>query len=123
MVFVPMMHQQESVRETRHSRELGQRVDDAVREYKRLHPELSDADVRAALLTSLRRSGAQDDTRQRRMVIVLLAALVAAFTGVALNGGFAGPGDTQIFRYLGLVAAIAAIAIAIIRSVRRNSDG
>ena len=38
------------LQETRHSRELSRRIEDAVRDYQRANPEMTDAEVRTALL-------------------------------------------------------------------------
>ena len=50
MIIVPGLP---PLQETRHSRELSRRIDDAVRDYQRTNPDMTDAEVRTALLRSV----------------------------------------------------------------------
>lgn len=105
--------------ETRHSRELAKRVDDVIRDYRRDHPDLTEADVRTALLRSAPGGDAPDVVRRRRIVTgAVMAAAVGAFTATASAGGkFTGPTWIMI---LGVVAVVGAVAIAAIRLTQRD---
>jgi hypothetical protein len=106
---------------TRHSRELGQRFDEVVREYRREHSDLSAGDVRTALMTSLQRAGsAEDEARQRRVAILTVVAIVVAFIGAAVLNGQTIGGRAISIRVLGIVATVAAVAFAAIRFARRD---
>ena len=121
MVFVPIIHQPPLL-QTRHSRELGLRFDEAVREYKRQHPDLTDVDVRTALAVSLQKVGSpEDEARQRKLAIFVLVAIALVFMGVALAGGSSDQdSEGKAFLILGVVAAVGGIAIAAIRIARRD---
>ena len=123
MIFIPMDHQETSINPTRLSRELGQRLDDVVRDYKRLHPELTDVEVRAALTTSLKQAGAPgNESRQHRVAMVTIASIVAVFIGVALSGGSRGWDENgAAFRIIGIVAAVGAVAFAALRFAKRDN--
>ena len=116
MIIVPGLP---PLQETRHSRELSRRVDDAVRDYRRDNPDVTEADVRTALLKSAPAGDAPELVRRRRIVAVaLMAAAVGVFTATASAGGkFTGPAWMVI---LGVVAVVAAVAIAAIRIAQRD---
>ena len=122
MIFIPMVHQQRTPAPTRYSRELGQRFDETVREFKRQHPDLTDADVRTALATSLKQAGSpEDEARPRRLAFVTLLAIGLAFIGVALSGGNPGQdSEGMALMIMGIVVAAAGVAVAVIRLSRRD---
>ena len=122
MIFIPMVHQQRTPAPTRYSRELGQRFDETVREFKRQHPDLTDADVRTALATSLKQAGSpEDEARQRRLAFVALLGTGLAFIGVALSGGNPGQdSEGMALMIMGIVVAAAGVAVAVIRLSRRD---
>ena len=45
MIFIPMVHQQRTPAPTRYSRELGQRFDETVREFRARYPQVNDTPV------------------------------------------------------------------------------
>ncbi|HEX6316356.1 MAG TPA: hypothetical protein VFZ73_15910 [Gemmatimonadaceae bacterium] len=100
--------------ETRHSRELGRQLDDVVREYQRANPDVTDAEVRTALLRLAPYS------YRRRVLAVMVGALMAVAFGVmaSTGGGRYAPG-TLGWRILGIMAAVAGVTIAAIRFARR----
>ena len=116
MIIVPGLP---PLQETRHSRELSRRVDDAVRDYRRINPDVTEADVRTALLQSTPAGASPDVARRRRAVGVgLAAAVVGAFTATANSGGKF-TGQTWIM-ILGAVAVAGAIAFVAIRIAQRD---
>jgi hypothetical protein len=107
------------MQETRNSRELNRRVEEAIRDYRRDHPEITEAEVRAALMQSTPGSDAPGAMRRKKAVAVAIAAAcVGAFTATASAGGsFTRPTWIMIG---GVVAAVAAIAVAILRMAHRD---
>jgi len=116
MIIVPGLP---PMQETRHSRELNKRVDDVVRDYLRAHPDMTEAEVRAALMKSAPGGIAPDVARRRRVAGVgVAAALVGAFTAVSSAGGNF---NNQTWLLIGgIVAAVAVVAGAIIGLARRD---
>ena len=116
MIIVPL---HTSRQETRHSRELSSRVDDVVRDYRRDNPDVTESDVRTALLRSAPAGDAPDVVRRRRAVGVgIAAAAVGAFTATANAGGtFNRPTWLLVS---GIVAAVGAVAFVAIRWARRD---
>jgi hypothetical protein len=115
MIIVPGIP---PLQETRNSRELNRRVEEAIRDYRRDHPEITEAEVRTALVQSTP-GGAPGVVRRKRVVAAAIAAAsVGAFTATASAGGsFTRPTWIMIG---GIVAAVAAIAIAILRIAQRD---
>jgi hypothetical protein len=116
MIIVPGLP---PLQETRHSRELSRRIDDAVRDYQRANPDTTEADVRTALLRSAPAGDAPDVVRRRRVAAIAVAvAAVGAFTATANAGGnFNRPTWLLIS---GIVAAVGAVAFVAIRWARRD---
>jgi hypothetical protein len=116
-----MSHSQPALTPTRHSRELERRFLEAVRDYRRLNPDAGDADVRTALMTSLRQvAPPEDESRQRRVALAIVAALLAAFGAVALASSRSPDGDEKALVVMGIVAAAGGIVIAALRFARRG---
>ena len=116
MIIVPGIP---SMRETRHSRELNKRVHEVVREYLRDHPDMTEAEVRAALMQAAPGGLTPNVERRRRIAAIgAAAAAVGAFTATASAGGnFNSQTWLMIF---GIVAAVGGVAIAAIRLARRD---
>jgi hypothetical protein len=116
MIIVPGIP---PMQETRNSRELNKRVEEAIRDYRRDHPELTEAEVRAALMQSTPGADAPGVVRRKRVLAAAIAAVcVGAFTATASAGGsFTRPTWIMIG---GVVAAVAAVAIAILRMAQRD---
>lgn len=112
------------LQETRHSRELGRKIDQVVREYQRDHPDASLSDVRIALMQSTPGGDSPELVRRKRAITIAIAALGAGvFTFMASTGGgrFGGfEGSTTTWRIVGVAAAVLGVAIAVIRRVRRG---
>lgn len=116
MIIVPAVRQ---LNETRHSRELNKRVDQVVREYRRDHPDVTEAEVRAALLQSAPGDESPYVVRRRKVAGVgIAAALVGAFTAVSSAGGTFNNQTWMLI--LGIVAAVGAVTFAAIRLARRD---
>ena len=116
MIIVPGIP---PLQETRHSRELNRRVDQVVRDYQREHPDMTEAEVRTALMKSAP-GGVPPEAERRRKIVAaaFMAAVIGAFTAVASAGGtFDGPLWVTI---VVILAAVAGIAIAAIRLARRD---
>ena len=105
--------------ETRHSRELNRRVDDVIRDYRRDHPDVTDADVSTALLRSAPGGVSRDVARRKRVAAVgVSAALVGAFTAISSSGGQFNSQTWMLI--LAVVAGVGGVAIAAIRLARRD---
>jgi hypothetical protein len=116
MIIVPGVPE---LPQTRHSRELNKQVDDVVRDYRRNHPDVTDGEVRAALLRSSP-AGELPGVARRKMVagVAVGAAMAGAFAAMARSGGtFAGATGWMIG---GIVVAVLAIAIAVLRIAQRD---
>jgi hypothetical protein len=108
------------VQETRHSRELSRKIDQVVRDYQRDHPDASLTDVRIALMQMTPGGDSPDVVRRRRVLGVVMGALVAgAFGAMATTGGGRFEGNTTTWQIIGVAAAAIGVAIAAIRIIRR----
>lgn len=108
-----------ALQETRHSRELNRRVEEAIRDYRRDHPELTEADVRTALMQSTPGGEPGYIVRRRKAAAVgVAAAAVGAFTAVA-GGGGKFTGQTWIL-VCAVLLVVGALAFAAIRLARRD---
>lgn len=106
--------------QTRHSRELARRVEQAVRDYQRENPDITESEVRTALLQSAP-GGDFHDQRRRKLVVMAAAVLVGGtFAMLATTSGRGFETGTAGWRILGAAAAAAGLAIALIRVVRRS---
>jgi len=106
--------------QTRLSRELGKRIDNLVLDYKRQNPELTDAEVRAALLQSAPADDSPEVIRRRRAFAVgVTAAIVGAFVAVGSNAGKL-PGVGETWTIVGVVAMVGVAAIAGFVRARRD---
>jgi len=121
-MFIPVQSHVPTPTQTKHSRELGRRVEHLIREYQREYPELTEDEIRAALSHS---SLAGDDVapavQKRRAVGVALglaglvaaglAAMISSGGGGAVSGGGNGPLPWLIVA--GLVAVLAGVAVLV----------
>jgi hypothetical protein len=108
------------LQQTRHSRELGRRVEQLVRDYQREHPDVTEGDVRAAL-AQLSSGGPSPETlrRKRAMVIVIGALTAGAFTAMASTGGNLFADNKTLLPIIGVIAAVFGVVIAAFRLSRR----
>jgi hypothetical protein len=107
------------LQETRHSRELGRRVEQVVRDYQREHPEMTASEVRAALMHSAPGDSPDVARRKRILGVAIAAAVAAGFGAMAATGGGRYAATTPGWQIVGAVAAVAAVAITVIRIARR----
>jgi hypothetical protein len=115
MIIIPG---QPALQETRHSRELQGRVEKAIREYQREHPDATEADVRIALMKSTPGDAPEVQRRRTAIAVAIAAAVMGAFTATASSGGnFTSQTWVMIF---GIVAAVGGVAFAAIRLARRS---
>ena len=106
--------------ETRHSRELADRIRRTVRDYQREHPDVADSDVRTALLNTTPGEVSPDVTRRRKIVVAAFAAACAVgFTVMASTGG-GRTLSTVAWPVVGAVAAALGVAIAVVRFTQRD---
>jgi hypothetical protein len=109
------------LQQTRHSRELGRRVEQLVRDYQREHPDVSEGDVRAALAQLTSSDPPSTDIHRRKRVLagVIAAIAVGAFTAMASSGGDLFANNKTLLPIIGVIAAVFGVAIAAIRLSRR----
>lgn len=120
MIFIPGLPPLPAQSHTRLSRELGTRIDNLVRDYKRQNPELTDGEIRAALLQSAPAGDSPEVVRRRRAAAVGVAAAVfGAFVAIGSNGGTL-PIAGETWKIVGIVAAVGVAAIALIVRARRD---
>ncbi|CAG0931617.1 hypothetical protein PLCT1_01843 [Planctomycetaceae bacterium] len=125
MIFIPM--QPQAAPPTQHSRELGRRVEQVVRDYQRDHPELTDAEIRTALSHS---TGTRDDpdavARNRRVALITVAAalgIAGAIVGATQPAAGGGSGNDLLMKGVSIAIAVIAVAFAVIRIIgRANRD-
>lgn len=119
MIIVPGVP---PIQETRHSRELGRRIDQVVRDYQRDHPDASLSDVRIALTQMTPGADSLDMMRRKRALGIAIAALGAGvFAFMAATGGGSRFENTSMtWRIIGGVAALLGVTIAVIRTIRRG---
>ena len=119
MIIVPGAS---AVQETRHSRELGRKIDQVVRDYQRDHPDASFSDVRIALMQMTPGGDSPDVVRRKRMLGIAIGTLSAGvFAFMAATGGGSRFDNTSMtWRIIGAVAALCGVTIAVIRTVRRS---
>ena len=108
------------LQQTTNSRELGRRVEQVIREFQSDHPEMTEAEVRAALAQST--PGDAELVRRRKIFGIAIGALtVAAFTVMAsTGGGTRSIGGTGSWQIIAAVAAVCAVAFTLIRLARRG---
>ena len=105
---------------TRHSREIGRRVEETLRDYQRDNPDVTENDVYAAL-TLIANSQSTELTRRRRVLAVAIAVLaMGAFTFMASTSGKGLENNPMVLRIVGVAVAVGAIAFAMIRLARRG---
>ena len=118
MLIVPGL---QPLQQTRHSRELGRRVEQLVRDYQRENPDVTEGDVRTALAQLTSDTSSPDTLRRKRVLAMVMAALtVGAFTAMASTGGALFENNGMLFPIIGVVAAVCGVAFAVIRMVQRN---
>ena len=109
------------LQQTRHSRELGRRVEQLVRDYQRENPGVTEGDVRTALAQLTAETPSPDALRRKRVLAVVISALtVGAFTAMASTGGDLFENNRMLFPIIGVIAVVGGVAIAAIRMVHRN---
>ena len=108
------------LQQTRHSSELGRRVEQLVRDYQREHPDVTEGDVRTAL-AQLTSELPQDNLRRNRVLGAVLAALGAGLFGImASTGGQGFANNPMVFKIVGVAAAVLGVTFAAIRIARRS---
>jgi hypothetical protein len=106
--------------QSRRSRELAERIDRTVRDYRSDHPETTDHEVRSALL-GLAPSGYDEISRQRRVVAIVIGVACAVGFGVmASTGGGRTLNANVVTIVVSGVAAAAGLVIAVVRLARRT---
>lgn len=109
------------MQQTRHSRELGRKVEQLVRDYQREHPDVTEGDVRTALAQLSSGGASPDGLRRKRVLVGVIGGLTAAaFAAMASTGGRGFENSTMTFRIIGVVVAVCAVALLAIRLARRD---
>ena len=118
MIIVPGLP---PLQQTRHSRELGKRVEQLVRDYQRENPDVTEGDVRTAM-AQLSSGGPSSDTlRRKRALLAVVGGLTAAGFGMmASTGGKGFENNPLTFRIIGLIAGVCAVVFVAISLARRD---
>ena len=112
---LPPLHQ------TRHARELARRVEQAVRDYQRDNPDVTESEVRTALLQSAAGGESLEGMRRKRVLRIVVAVLMAGvFALVASTGGGRFGEGNAVWQVVGVIGAVIAVAITAIRFASRN---
>ena len=110
------------LQQTSNSRELGRRVEQVIRDFQRDHPEMTEAEVRAALVHSTPGDAPEIVRRKRALGIAIAMLGAGVFTFMASTGGgtrYSG-GTGGVWQIIGAVAAICAVVFTLIRLARRG---
>lgn len=122
-MFIPVHTHIPTPTQTKHSRELGRRVEHLIREYQREYPEMTEDEIRAALARSSV-TGNDVAPAVRRVLGVsvgVLAMLVAGiFAAVSSSGARSGAGGGALTWAIvaGLIVVLAGVA-ALVAATRR----
>ena len=111
---------------THHSRELGRRVEQVVRDYQRENSDLTAEEIRTALLHSTENYEDEGALTRRRLRAILTVVAAAVIAGVAVmtdsgvrGGNGSSSGGTVWMVVAGAIAAVA-IVIGVLRGVNRR---
>ena len=118
MIIMPVP--QQATPPTARSRELGKRIDDLVRDFKRDHPDVTDDELRSALLHAAPTASGPNPTNARRAIGILVAFLAAGFAMTAVNGGGSTRAGSGVWMFIGVAAGVAGLAFAVIQFARRD---
>jgi len=115
MIFVPVVPPSSSQPPSTHTREVANLLTRVLEEYRKAHPSVSDAELRAALRLAARGGGG----REKRMVAFLVWGLVAVlgvgiFT-LTMVGGEGGGGGMEGF-VLVAVFLVVLVVVAVLKS-------
>jgi hypothetical protein len=129
MVYIhtPIIVPDSAPTQTRHSRELGKRVDQVIHEFRREYPELTDDEIRAALDQATPAGAApRRGAGRRRPAVAAMAGVAAALAaGIAVafdgsgGGGTAGDSGSGISLIVAGTIAAAVVVVALIVASRR----
>ena len=117
MYIVPGLNAPEP--QTARSRELGGRIEQAIRDFQREHPELTRREIRAALSHSMTLAG-QDGLQKRRLVSLAVGGGAAAIGAVmAVSGSIAPVSSNVVWIVVAAIVGIGGLAIALMRMTNR----
>jgi hypothetical protein len=118
MIIVPGLP---PLQQTRHSRELGRKIEQLVRDYQREHPDVKESDVRAAVSQLASGGESLETIRRKRILGVVMATLMAgAFAAMAASGGGQFENNTAVWRVIGVVVAVVALGLTAVRMARKD---
>jgi hypothetical protein len=113
------------LQQTRNSRELGKRVEQVVRDYRRDHPDTTEAEIRSALMQSVSPGDEEEGMVMRRrfaaIAAVLAVGIAVLITSLISPGRVTGSGLG--WQIAGVGAAVAAVVFSIIRIARGGRIG
>ena len=104
---------------TARSRELGRRINDLVRDFKRDHPDVTDDEVRSALLHTAPTAGA-NPTNARRAIAVLVGIMAAFTAGSMVLGDGSTRAGSGVWMYVGVAIGVVGLVFAVIQFARRD---
>jgi hypothetical protein len=109
-----------AVKQTHLSRELEERIGQAIRDYRHVNPDMTDAEVSAALSLATSHHGSTRSNAAGRAVAIV-AGIVAAFVGaaVALGDGTGWEGSSPTWIIVAGTVAVAIVLIALLMASRR----
>jgi hypothetical protein len=109
-----------AVKQTHRSRELEERIGQAIRDYRHVNPDMTDAEVSSALSLATSHHGSMRSTAPRRAVAVV-AGLVAAGVGVAagMKGGIGTEGASLAWMIVIGTVAVGLVLVGLLMASRR----
>ena len=117
MIILPVP--QQAPPPTARSRELGRQIDALVRDFKRDNPDVTDDELRSALLHSAPTTG-PDPTNARRAMGILVATMALGSAVAILIGNGPARATGGVWIFIGVAVGIAGVAFAVIQFARRD---
>jgi len=120
MIIVPVPQQAPPPPPTARSRELGRRIDDLVRDFKRDHPDVTNDELRSALLHSAPAASGPDPRNARRAIGLLVAFLASGLAITVLMESRSTRASGGAWLFIGVAVGVAGLAFAVLQFVRRD---
>jgi hypothetical protein len=109
-----------AVKQTHRSRELEERIGQAIRDYRHVNPDMSDAEVSAALsLATSHHGGMRSSAPGRAIALVVGGAAAAVGAAAAMKDGVASGGGSLAWMIVIGTVAVALVLVGLLLASRR----